>query len=106
MKLHDNMVRYTPQPFDTSRAIVPDGIMELADDLAKNVHEVWATRRQSEGWQYGAARDDDRKEHPSLVPYGQLPDNEKDYDRYTALETIRYVLCHGYELIKKTDKNI
>ena len=97
----DNKIRYTPQPLDTSRVIVPDSVMEIADDLAKNVHEVWAQQRFAEGWNYGAEHNYDRREHPSLVPYEELPENEKVYDRNTALETIRYILYHGFEIIQK-----
>jgi hypothetical protein len=94
-------IPYTPQPVDTSRVILPAGLMEISELLAKNTHEVWAQQRISEGWKYGATRNDAQKEHPCLVPYEDLPENEKEYDRNTAMETIRLILSHGYEIIRK-----
>jgi len=96
-----NTIKYTPQPIDASRVALPAGLMEISEELAKNTHEVWAQRRFAEGWRYGVQRNDERKEHPCLVPYEDLPENEKEYDRKTAMETIRLILSLGYEIIRK-----
>jgi hypothetical protein len=72
--------------------------MEITELLAKNTHEVWAQQRLAEGWTYGKERNDERKEHPCLVPYEDLPESEKEYDRNTALETVRFLLYSGYEI--------
>jgi hypothetical protein len=89
---------YNPQPVNTSEVALPAGLTEITELLAKNTHEVWAKQRRAEGWNWGKKRNDERKEHPCLVPYEELPENEKDYDRNTALETIRFVLSQGYEI--------
>lgn len=90
--------RYVPAPHDTS-AIRLDGEMSaLTEDLAKNTHEVWAAQRVAEGWRCGPQRDETRREHPGLVPYEDLPDSEKQYDRSTALETLRLILALGYRI--------
>jgi hypothetical protein len=68
--------------------------------LAENAHDVWARRRLSEGWRYGPQRDEARKEHPSLVPYENLPESEKEYDRSVAMETLRAILALGYHIGK------
>jgi hypothetical protein len=60
----------------------------LTELLAKNAHENWARQRMEEGWRWGPRRDDEHKLHPSLVPYEQLSESEKEYDRKTAMETI------------------
>jgi hypothetical protein len=44
------------------------------------------------------ARDDERQLHPCLVPYEELPDEEKEYDRAMVRETIRSILVLGYEI--------
>ena len=44
--------KYIPAPTDTSREKLPEGLMELVEVLAKNVHEVWSQSRLSEGWTY------------------------------------------------------
>lgn len=92
---------YKPQPVDTSGETLPHELMELADRLAKNVHEVWAKKRMEQGWVYGPERNDAEKKHPCLIPYEQLSEDEKDYDRNTALETLKYIKKSGFELVKK-----
>ena len=54
--------------------------------------------RLAEGWSWGPARDDLAKTHPGLVPYAQLPDAEKDYDRATAMETLKAIMALGYRI--------
>ena len=92
---------YTPQPTDASRVELPADLLDLTEQLAKNTHDVWAAQRLSEGWKYGAERNDKEKTTPCLVPYEDLPESEKEYDRNTALETIRFILFHGYEIKRK-----
>ena len=82
---------YTPQPIDTSDVRLSPELLELTEQIAANVHEVWARKRIAEGWKYGAQRNDKRKEHPCLVPYSDLPESEKEYDRNTAMETLRVI---------------
>ena len=82
------MERYIPHPKDTRNVTLPDEVLALAEQLARNTHEVWAAQRLKDGWVWGPARDDAQKQHPCLVPYEELPEEEKDYDRHTALETL------------------
>ncbi len=91
---------YKPEPIDTSKVQLSDEIFELTEHLAENAHEVWAQRRMAEGWTYGPRRDEDKKEHPSLVPYKDLPEEEKEYDRSTAMETLKVMLAMGYRIEK------
>lgn len=92
---------YHPQPFDNYTIPFPEELETLTEDLSKNVHEVWAARRMAEGWKYGPVRDDMKKEHPCLIPYENLSEEDKDYDRATALSTIRFILAKGYTLIRE-----
>jgi len=91
---------YTPYPIDTSEIELSDDILALSDFLAKNTHEVWAAGRIAEGWTQGLKRNDEKKEHPCLVPYEQLSENEKTYDKSTALETLKVILKLGYTIHK------
>jgi len=91
---------YNPRPIDTSHIKLSPEIHDLTEALAKNTHEVWAQERMAQGWRFGPARNDQRKEHPSLIPYEQLPEKEKVYDRNTAMETVRAVLALGYRIVK------
>ena len=91
---------YKPQPIDTSDISLPEDLYLLVEQIAKNVHEVWAIERIKEGWTYGPIRDDIKKTTPCLVPYEELPESEKDYDRKTAFETLKLVVKLGYKIEK------
>ena len=91
---------YTPKPADTSKVVLDSKLLELTEKIAENVHEVWAKGRIDEGWTYGEERDDTKKQTPCLVPYSQLPEDEKEYDRKTAMETIKLIVSLGYKIEK------
>lgn len=91
---------YQPKPIDTSQVKLTDDILDLTELLARNAHDIWACQRLADGWRYGPRRDDARKEHPSLVPYEELPESEKEYDRSTALETLKAMIARGYRVEK------
>ena len=93
--------KYVPSPIDTSDIRLPQEIAEIAERLAKNTHETWALQRMAEGWKYGKQRDDVNKLHPCLIPYEELPENEKEYDRNTASEALKLVMAFGFEIRKK-----
>lgn len=93
------MEEYKPQPIDTSSVELPAELKDLAEQLARNVHEVWAESRLNQGWTYGTKRDDANRETPCMVPYDQLPEEEKAYDRDTSLETIKLILKLGFKII-------
>lgn len=92
---------YTPRPIDTSGVTLPPELVELTEKLAENAHDVWANRRLAQGWTYGPTRDDTNKKHPDLIPYAELPESEKDYDRKTAMETLRVIITLGYRIAKR-----
>ncbi len=92
---------YVPEVIDLDDVVLPESLDELLEQIAKNVHDVWARSRISEGWSYGLERDDVVKTHPCLVPYEELPESEKDYDRHTAVNTLKLVIKMGYDIRKK-----
>ena len=94
---------YTPNPIDTSDVVLPKELLKLTEKIAENVHEVWAQGRIKEGWTYGSKRDDSKKQTPCMVPYSELPDSEREYDRSTAMETIKLIVSLGYEIRLKKD---
>ena len=89
---------YHPKPIDTERIVLDREILELGELLARNAHDVWARERMKQGWVYGHTRNDERKEHPCLIPYEELPESEKAYDRGTAMETLKVIVSMGYEI--------
>jgi hypothetical protein len=92
------MSTYQPRPIETSEVALSDDLLELTERLAENAHDHWAKRRLADGWSWGAARDDAAKKHPCLVPYDQLPESEKEYDRDSAIETLRAIIALGYRI--------
>ncbi|HET6383797.1 MAG TPA: RyR domain-containing protein [Armatimonadota bacterium] len=94
---------YKPRPIDTTRVTLTPEILELTETLARSTHDNWARRRLAEGWRYGPHRNDGRHEHPGLVPYESLSESEKDYDRSTALETLKAILALGYKIEKGSE---
>ena len=92
---------YKPEPVNSDDISLSPEIEELAEVLAKNTHDVWAQGRMAEGWVYGDERNDSKKQTPCLVPYEELSETEKDYDRRTALETLKLIQKLGFEIKKK-----
>lgn len=93
-----NTRNYSPQPLDTDDVRLPEELNMLAEQLAKNVHEVWAAGRLSQGWTWGPERSDPQRTHPCLVPYEELSEEEKDYDRHTAIGTLKFILKKGFSI--------
>ena len=89
---------YIPQPVDTNDVVLPKELNQLAEQMAKNVHEIWSQTRIAQGWTYGPERNDSEKKHPCLVPYEELPEEEKLYDRNTSTETLKFILKAGFEI--------
>lgn len=94
---------YIPNPAETGGVRLPVELLPLIEEMAKNVHEVWAQNRMNDGWSYGPVRDDANKKHPCLVPYEELPESEKEYDRATSQETLKLILKLGFEIKKKSE---
>lgn len=89
---------YQPRPIDTTSVALDDDLRELTERLARNTHDVWAAERIRLGWSYGPRRDDARRQHPGLVPYDELPDTEKQFDRNTAREVLTALIALGYRI--------
>ncbi|MBR7165009.1 MAG: Ryanodine receptor Ryr [Clostridia bacterium] len=92
---------YHPKPVDTGDVILPESLLALTEKIAENVHETWAQGRLKEGWTYGEERNDTAKTTPCMVPYSLLPEEEKEYDRITAMETLKLIVKLGYKIEKE-----
>jgi len=90
--------KYTPAPISTDDIVLTKDLEELMEQIAENVHDVWAVGRFKNGWKYGERRDDIRKLHPCLVPYNELSEEEKDFDRNTARETLKLIQKLGFQI--------
>ena len=89
---------YHPKLIDLKHVELPDGFEELCEAIAENAHDRWALERQSEVWTYGIKRDDKKLENPDMVPYSQLLESEKQYDRLMAEDTLILIMALGYKL--------
>ena len=94
-------LQYHPSPINTEVIVLTKDLDLLSEQMAKNVHETWAASRISQGWTYGEQRDDEKKTHPCLVPYEELPEEEKEYDRNTAISTLKLIMKLGYKITKE-----
>ena len=90
---------YQPAPIDVSCVALSPELRQLTERLAENAHDLWAAQRLAHGWTYGAQRDDAQKHHPCLVPYTDLPEKEKEYDRISAIGTLKAILKLGYRIV-------
>ena len=93
------MTPYVPTPIPTEEVLLPPELYALVEQLSENNHDHWARQRIDAGWTYGPHRDDLRKTHPDLVPYGEIPEAEKEYDRTSVMETLKVILLLGYEIL-------
>lgn len=100
------MRTYNPKPIDLSDVELTEDLNELREAIAENAHEVWAADRRAQGWFFGPHRNDEAKETPCMVPYDQLPESEKDYDRNMAMNTLKLLKKLGYDLIKREETEL
>lgn len=89
---------YQPKPIQTDAVKLSPELEQLMEKLARNTHENWAAGRMSQGWTWGPMRDDEKKHHPCLIPYEELSEEEKEYDRRTSGETLKVILALGYRI--------
>lgn len=91
---------YQPQPIDITDVELLKELKLLVEQMSKSFHEVWADTRIKQGLTYGSERNDEKKTHPCLVPYDELPDEEKEYDRNTSIGTLKLILKLGFKISK------
>ena len=92
---------YEPYPIHLDDITLDENLSELQEAIAENAHEIWAKARTDQGWTYGPERNDQKKETPDMVPYCNLPESEKLYDREMAMQTLKLVKKLGFEIKKK-----
>ncbi len=92
---------YHPRPLETDHIALEDELLELVELLAEHAHDVWACQRLSDGWIFGPERCDTSRHHPCLVPYTELPEQEKTYDRNAVLGTIRAIRALGFVISRQ-----
>ena len=99
--MSDSISGYSPTPINTEGVELSENVLALTEQLAEHAHDIWARQRFSDGWTFGPVRDDDQKRHPCLIPYADLPESEKQYDRNASLDTLKAIMALGYQISKR-----
>ena len=72
----------------------------MVEKLAEAVHELFCEALLAKGWKYGPVMREDLKEHNSLKPYAQLPENEKEQNRGNARDIQHKITRMAYTIIQ------
>ena len=88
-------------PSPSEAAAVEHVLKANLEMLAQMEHDGWADDRRRQGWTFGETRDNDRLKHPLLIPYGDLPEVEKNKDRDSILQYPARVKEAGCKIVFK-----
>jgi hypothetical protein len=61
--------------------------------------------RLKDGWKYGPEKDIDKKISPVLIPWGDLPENEKEKDRNPVREMPNFLARAGFQIYRRSGKS-
>ena len=93
---------YDPHPMDLSDVELDEDLLELTEIIAENTHEIWGLARKEEGIVWGPVND--ATHNKDMVPYCDLPESEKDYDRNTAMMALKLAKKLGFRVSRYGDK--
>lgn len=94
-------MKYNPEPIDTSGISLPEDLAKILETLSENTHEIWAKSRIEDGWMHGQRRNDRLRRSPMLVPYKNLPESEKKYDRVIVENLMKTLIKLGFDIVRK-----
>jgi len=86
-------------------AITIDPADPSVEDLAKSEHQRWYESKIKTGWKYGDPRDDAKKLHPSILPWEEISEGEREKDRMMVREIPDIVAAAGMTLARCDDKS-
>ncbi|MGO4882322.1 MAG: RyR domain-containing protein [Bryobacteraceae bacterium] len=91
---------------DEEDANVGTFLKQNQEFLAEAEHQGWEEQKRMEGWTYGPPpRDNAKRTHPLLVPYSELPEEEKDKDRRTIKNYPKYARAAGFKIMSRRTGN-
>jgi hypothetical protein len=73
--------------------------------LAEEEHDGWMEQKQLDGWKYAEQSDDAGKRHPSLRPYYELSEVDKNKDRNSVLNYPQLLRAYGYKTVRIVPKS-
>ncbi len=74
---------YNLVPTEDQKASLLQGVrfgLSKPECTPEENHNNWMAMKKSQGWVYGPVKDLEKKTHPDLVPFDQLPQVEADKD--------------------------
>lgn len=73
------------EPYELRKSVI-EGVRKARQGCTpRELHETWVEYKRDHGWIYGPEKDPDRKTHPCLVPYDELPQEQRDKDQLFLL---------------------
>jgi len=91
-------------------APLPDGdapAFAFSDDeveeLARAEHDRWERNLRGQGWRFGPVKDAELKLHPSLVPWSELSEDERDTDREPVRALPEMLARLGFAIVRSED---
>lgn len=81
--MDDNSHKPWAEAPDWQKESAISGVTALREDptlQARNIHELWMQRKLEAGWVYGEVKDGEKKQHPCILPYGELPEAQQMKD--------------------------
>ena len=85
---------------DAAAFVMSDDEIET---LAITEHRRWAASRRLSGWRFGATRDNTKKLHPDLVPWDDLEESNREYDREPVRNLPQLLAAIGYGIERQQD---
>jgi hypothetical protein len=77
---------------------------EQVETLAQREHERWARERTAAGWSFApGAKNEHRRRTPYLVPWDELPEEVKEYDRRVVRTIPEYLARIGLQAVPRRD---
>ena len=71
--------------------------------MARLEHELWCQAKESDGWTYGEQRDENKRTHPDLVSWDNLPEGEREKN-LTVVRQIPALLARiGFQIDRLAD---
>jgi hypothetical protein len=72
---------------------------QIIEKLAEAVHNLFCEEMKAKGYKWGPVTDDGKKRHSALVPYADLPEDEKEQNRSNARDIKNKLASLGYDII-------
>ena len=85
----------TPEPIQNS---AKDGVRQIIADpntTPEQSHDNWCKTKVADGWVHGEVKDLDKKTHPCLVPYAELPAAQRAKDAIFGAVVRETLYCYG-----------